>query len=59
MQTSSIGGSSDSEVTALAVVPNDRPSCSAVITVTPLAKWLMTSRNSSELRLRASTGLSE
>src|SRR4051794_35117121 len=54
MQTSSIGGSSDNDVTALAVVPYGRASCSAVITVTPLAKWLITSRNSSDVRLRAS-----
>jgi hypothetical protein len=55
MQIRSIGGSSESDVTALAVVPYARPSCIAVITVTPLAKWLMTSRNSVEVRLRAST----
>src|SRR3954466_12159859 len=54
MQIKSIGGSSDSDVTALAVVPYARPSWRAVITVTPLAKWLITSRNSSEVKLRAS-----
>ena len=37
-QTRSIGGSSESELTALAVVPCGLPSCSAVMTVTPLAK---------------------
>ena len=46
MQTSSIGGSSASEVTALAVVPWRRPSAVVVMTVTPLAKWPMTLRNS-------------
>ena len=46
-QTSSIGGSSDSEETALAVDPCRRPSCAVVITVTPLAKWPMASRNAS------------
>src|SRR3954451_4695685 len=54
MQIRSIGGSSDSDVTALAVVPYGRSSWTAVITVTPLAKWLITSRNSSEVKLRAS-----
>jgi hypothetical protein len=37
-QIKTIGGSSDSEVTALAVVPFGSPSWTAVITVTPLAK---------------------
>src|SRR4051794_27296757 len=45
-QMRTIGGSSDRELTALAVVPNGRSSCSAVMTVTPLAKCPMTSRNS-------------
>src|SRR4051794_19430534 len=52
MQTSSIGGSRESDVTALAVVPYFRPSWSAGTTVTPLAKWVITSRNSSDVRLR-------
>src|SRR5262245_9396157 len=50
MHTSSIGGSSASDVTALAVVPCRRSSCAVVTTVTPLAKWPMTSRNSSDVR---------
>ena len=37
-QTRTIGGSSDSELTALAVEPLDSPAWVAVITVTPLAK---------------------
>ena len=55
-QTSSIGGSSESEETALAVVPSGPSSPSAVITVTPLAKCPMTSRNrspSSACRVRS------
>ena len=43
---------SESDVTALAVVPSGRPSPTAVITVTPVAKWPMTSLNSSEVSLR-------
>jgi hypothetical protein len=46
-QTRMSGGSSDSEVTALAVVPTGVPSAPIdVITVTPVAKWPMASRNS-------------
>ena len=45
MQMSIIGGSTESEVTALAVVPYGVPSTIAVTTVTPLAKWPTTSRN--------------
>jgi hypothetical protein len=46
-QTSTSGGSSDSEVTALAVVPTGLPSAvSDVITVTPVTKWPMACRNS-------------
>jgi len=42
------GGSSDTEVNALAVSPVGRPSLSqTVMTVTPEAKWLRTCRNSS------------
>ncbi len=43
-QTSTIGGSSDRELTALAVVPTGAPSTAVVITVTPLANRPMTSR---------------
>jgi hypothetical protein len=40
---STTGGSSDSEVIALAVVPTGRPSASSdVTTATPVAKWPMT-----------------
>ncbi len=53
MQTSSIGGSSASEVTALAVVPCRPPSAVAVMTVTPLAKCPMTLRNSPGVSRRA------
>src|SRR3954449_12889204 len=49
-----MGGSSDRELTALAVVPNALPSCWAVMTVTPLAKRPMMSRNSLEESLRRS-----
>src|SRR5215208_6679192 len=52
MQTRSIGGSRARELTALAVVPCWRPSTVTVITVTPLAKWPMTSRNSPAVRRR-------
>ena len=46
-QTRTSGGSSDSEVTALAVVPTGSPSApTEVITVTPVAKWPMACRNS-------------
>jgi len=46
-QTRMSGGSSDSEVTALAVVPTGAPSAPIdVTTVTPVAKWPMASRNS-------------
>src|SRR5579863_7995072 len=46
-QTSSSGGSSDSDVTALAVVPTGSPSSPIeVTTVTPVAKCPMASRNS-------------
>ncbi len=44
---SSIGGSSDSELTAEAVVPCSTPSRLVVMTVTPLAKWPITSRKAS------------
>ena len=44
-QTSSIGGSSDSEDTALAVAPKSSSPSRVVSTVTPLAKWPMTCRN--------------
>jgi len=46
-QTSTSGGSSDSEVTALAVVPTGSPSAPIeVTTVTPVAKWSIAWRNS-------------
>jgi hypothetical protein len=46
-QTSTSGGSSDSEVTALAVVPTGSPpSPTDVTTVTPVAKCPITWRNS-------------
>src|SRR5450631_4005297 len=46
-QTRTSGGSSDSEVTALAVVPTGWPSASTdVTTVTPVAKRPIASRNS-------------
>ena len=46
-QTSTSGGSSDSEVTALAVVPTGLPSAPSEVTiVTPVAKWPMAWRNS-------------
>ena len=38
MQTSSSTGSSESEATALAVIPAGFPSLRVVITVTPVAK---------------------
>src|SRR4051812_30945934 len=56
--TSSIGGSSDSEQTALAVGPEGCCSCSTVITATPLAKRPMMSRNSFEARRRRSPAAS-
>jgi len=49
-QTSTSGGSSDSELTALAVVPTGSPSSSIDVTiVTPVAKWPIACRNSDEL----------
>jgi hypothetical protein len=46
-QTSSRGGSSDSDVTALAVVPTGSPSSPTEVTsVTPVAKCPIVSRNS-------------
>ena len=48
MHTSSIGGSIESDVTALAVMPWSLPSPRAVMTVTPLAKWPMTLRKTSQ-----------
>ena len=44
-QTSSIGGSSESEETALTVMPRRAPSCSVVITTTPVMKLPITRRN--------------
>src|SRR4051794_28522529 len=44
-QTSSIGGSIETEDIALAVVPKSRSSQRVVMTVTPLAKRPITSRN--------------
>src|SRR5215207_5096804 len=44
MQTSSSTGSSDSEQTALAVIPAGRPWYVVVTTVTPVAKWAIASR---------------
>ena len=41
--TRTIGGSIDSELTALAVVPNGAPSTVVVMMVTPLANRPMTS----------------
>ncbi len=50
-QTRMSGGSSDSELTALAVVPTGSPSGpTEVTTVTPVAKWPMARRNSSLVR---------
>src|SRR4051794_37690505 len=48
MHTSSIGGSIESDGTALAVMPWSLSSPRAVITVTPLAKWPMTLRKTSQ-----------
>src|SRR6478609_969259 len=48
-QTNSIGGSSDSDDTALAVAPKSAPPLRVVRTVTPLAKWPMTWRKVSLL----------
>ena len=45
MQTSSSTGSSERDATALAVIPAGLSSCSVVITVTPVAKWPIASRN--------------
>ena len=45
MQTRSSTGSSESEATALAVIPAGASSCRVVITVTPVAKWPIASRN--------------
>ena len=42
--TRSIGGSSDSDETALAVAPKSSSPSRVVSTVTPLAKWPMTCR---------------
>jgi hypothetical protein len=47
MQTTSSTGSSDSEQTALAVIPAGRPSWVVVTTVTPVAKWAIASRKAS------------
>jgi hypothetical protein len=47
---SSIGGSADSELTALAVEPKSFPPLWVVMTVTPLAKRPITSRKASEVR---------
>jgi hypothetical protein len=44
-----MGGSNERELTALAVTPNLLPPCWVVMTVTPLVKWLMTLRKSTEL----------
>src|SRR5580693_5336806 len=44
-QTRIMGGSIDSEETALAVVPKGAPLAVVVMTVTPLAKRPITSRN--------------
>ena len=49
-QTSTSGGFSDRELTALAVVPTGSPSSSIdVTTVTPVAKWPIACRNSDAL----------
>jgi hypothetical protein len=45
MHTSSSTGSSDSEQTALAVIPAGRPSYVVVTIVTPVAKCAIASRN--------------
>ena len=42
------GGSSDTELSALTVIPNGRSPSSAVTTVTPVTKWPMTCRKVSE-----------
>ena len=42
------GGSSDTELSALTVMPNGRSPSSAVTTVTPVTKWPMTLRKVSE-----------
>ena len=42
------GGSSETELRALTVIPNGRSPSSAVTTVTPVTKWPMTRRNVSE-----------
>ena len=56
-QTSTSGGSSDSDVTALAVVPTGSPSSHIdVTTVTPVAKWLIACRNSEALTSRTPRG---
>ena len=44
-QTSSIGGSSESEETALTVMPRGAPSSTVVITTTPVMKLPITRRN--------------
>ena len=48
-QTSTSSGSSESEQSALAVIPPERSGPVVVITATPVAKWPNTCRNSSEL----------
>jgi hypothetical protein len=45
MQTRSSTGSSDREVTALAVIPAGLPSLRVVITVTPVARCAIAARN--------------
>ena len=42
------GGSSDTELSALTVIPNGRSPSSAVTTVTPVTKWPITRRNVSD-----------
>ena len=44
-QTSSIGGSSESDETALTVMPRGAPSSTVVITTTPVMKLPITRRN--------------
>ncbi len=52
-QTSTSSGSSDTDVTELAVMPCSSPSWTVVTTVTPVANWLMTLRNSiGSMRIR-------
>ncbi len=42
------GGSSETELSALTVIPKGRCPSSAVTTVTPVTKWPITRRNVSE-----------